>query len=147
MSSSYYADFAQAARRHLADASYLYARSSYANADHLAGVAAECGLKAILIEHLGGVLSRGKPAHPTRPDARFSHLPGLWGEIAKSARGRSSTAFLTVMIRPNPFQMWDVAERYSDGRHIDRKRAQHHIDAARLVLGIYQQAKLTGALP
>jgi hypothetical protein len=40
-------DFA-AARRHFDDAQLLHGAQRFANADHLAGVAAECGLKAIL---------------------------------------------------------------------------------------------------
>jgi HEPN domain-containing protein len=59
--------FAEAARRHLADALLLHGENRFANADHLAGVAAECGLKAILLDHLGGVVVNGMPTHPAKP--------------------------------------------------------------------------------
>jgi hypothetical protein len=41
-------DFRAAARRHHDDAGFLLADSRWANADHLAGLAAECALKAIM---------------------------------------------------------------------------------------------------
>ena len=43
------ADFLDAHRRHLRDADYLFSASRLANADHLYGMAAECGLKRLMM--------------------------------------------------------------------------------------------------
>ena len=43
------ADFLDAHRRHLRDADALFDASRLANADHLYGMAAECGLKRLMI--------------------------------------------------------------------------------------------------
>jgi hypothetical protein len=93
-----YVQFAEAARRHLADALLLHDRKRFANADHLAGVAAECGLKAILMDHLGGVLNgKGKPSHPANPAHKYGHLPSLWSDLATTAHGRAAAQFATLI--------------------------------------------------
>ncbi|MEC5213052.1 hypothetical protein RCH06_001594, partial [Polaromonas sp. CG_9.5] len=43
------ADFLDAHHRHLRDADCLFSASHLANADHLYGMAAECGLKRLMI--------------------------------------------------------------------------------------------------
>jgi len=56
-------DFAAAAARHCRDADFLHTDNRFASADHLAGIAAECGLKAIILHFLGGRLTpAGVPA-------------------------------------------------------------------------------------
>lgn len=139
--------FADAAGRHYRDAQLLRKEQRLANADHLAGVAAECALKAILIGHLGGVVQEGRPAHPQRPRSRYGHLPGLWRELGLISSGRTGGTFHQVISGANPFQAWDVTERYSDGSHIDAHRADGHLDEARKILSFHQQAQINGALP
>ncbi|MGH3616296.1 MAG: hypothetical protein ACRDRK_27620 [Pseudonocardia sp.] len=56
------AQFAAAGRRHLDDGQLLLAHARHVTADHLAGLAAECMLKAVLVDFLGATLSpRGTP--------------------------------------------------------------------------------------
>ncbi|MCX2733540.1 hypothetical protein OOZ19_25135 [Saccharopolyspora sp. NFXS83] len=139
--------FADAADRHYRDAQLLREEQRFANADHLAGVAAECALKAILVGHLGGVVRRGRPTHPQHSDSRYGHLPGLWRELGLISSGRTGSTFHQVITGTNPFLRWDVAERYSDGSHIDARRADTHLDEARKILSFHQQAQIYGALP
>lgn len=139
--------FAKAAVRHLQDAELLQREARFANADHLAGVAAECGLKAILVEYLGGDTdARGRPTHPRSPQKSFGHLPNLWGDIASTAQGRTAASFIGLLDAENLFASWNVAERYSDGTHVDKNRADKHIVSARTVLTILQQAQIDGVL-
>ncbi|MGH3622829.1 MAG: hypothetical protein ACRDQ5_13690, partial [Sciscionella sp.] len=94
-------DFAAAARRHFSDAEHLCAQQRLPNADHLAGLAAECGLKAILIDHCGGSIDAGgKPRHGTKCIA--VHLPTLWAEVAARIDGRSAGRLVALLGRPNP---------------------------------------------
>ncbi|MGW5642777.1 hypothetical protein ACWEV3_29625 [Saccharopolyspora sp. NPDC003752] len=144
--------FTTAAHRHYLDAQLLREEQRLPNADHLAGVAAECGLKAILTSYLDGYIdTHNRPNHPEHPRThagpKYGHLPTLWDEITVVSNGRSGSAFHHVMARGNPFQRWDVAERYADGAHIDAARADQHLAAAHQVLSIYQQAQIDGVLP
>ncbi|MEU6130297.1 hypothetical protein ABZ805_14090 [Saccharopolyspora sp. NPDC047091] len=139
--------FAEAAVRHYRDAELLLGRQRVANADHLAGIAAECALKAILIGHLGGVLHGDRPKHPAEPKATYGHLPGLWHELSLLPAGRTGGAFHQAISAANPFEHWTVFERYSDGAHIDAARADAHLAEARKLLSFHQQAQINGVLP
>jgi hypothetical protein len=139
-------DFGQAAHRHLSDATLLQKTGRHVNADHLAGVAAECGLKAILIDFLGGRTDTSGRPHHERKSMGF-HLPRLWDEVAITAQGRSASRFASVLAEANPFQAWNVAERYSDGKHIDTDRTEIHIGHARRIVALHQQAEIDGTRP
>lgn len=52
------ADFLDANARHQHDADLLFDRQRWANADHLYGLAAECGLKRLMVT-FGMLLSAG----------------------------------------------------------------------------------------
>lgn len=47
--SKYRSDFFNAHQRHWKDAELLYKEKRWANADHLYGLSAECGLKAVMV--------------------------------------------------------------------------------------------------
>ncbi|MER7014064.1 hypothetical protein ABT324_21805 [Saccharopolyspora sp. NPDC000359] len=147
--------FFAAAFRHYQDAQLLRGQERLPNADHLAGIAAECGLKAVLTSYLGGYIDEGnRPNHRAHPRGskkkdkhEYGHLPTLWDEIAVVSSGRSGSTFHQAMPQENPFHQWDVAERYAEGSHIDVTRADQHLAAARKVLPFYEEAKITGVLP
>ncbi|MBB5155019.1 hypothetical protein [Saccharopolyspora phatthalungensis] len=132
--------FAEAARRHFHDAQVLRDRDRLANADHLAGFAAEGGLKAILENYLG-VRIEGSSFR--------KHLPRRWEEMAMAPVFRSLTGstFHHFLTGTNPFQRWEVGERYSDGCHIDAERTDAHLAAAQRILSLHEDAQITGALP
>ncbi|MBM7812843.1 hypothetical protein [Saccharothrix algeriensis] len=147
MSGAPWTAFGAAAKRHHADAEVLARVGRHGNADHLAGVAAECGLKAILVGFLGGAVNaKGFPGHPaaTKP---LGHLPELWGQIALAADGRSGAQFSALILTANPFSEWEVSERYSDGAHITSNRAADHIAEAARVIAVHEQAVIDGVLP
>jgi hypothetical protein len=124
------------------------ATSGLASADHLAGLAAECGLKAILIDHQGGTLNdKGKPTHPSLASGKsYGHAGQLCGELAATAHGRSAAHFTALISEPNPFRDWNINDRYTDGTRITRQAVVDHLAAARLVLDLYSQALTDGML-
>jgi hypothetical protein len=69
-------DFPASARRHLADAKLLEANGRLANAGHLYGFAAECGLKALLIWHGYPTDPEGSPDPKRKPTFRV-HISEL----------------------------------------------------------------------
>jgi hypothetical protein len=141
-------NFAVAGQRHLQDAQMLHQQQRWANTDHLSGVAAECGLKAILLEFLGGRLNNsGKPTHPTKPPKHhYGHINVMWSELAATSHGRGGAQFAALISEACPFSNWDVGERYSDGTHIDETRAGEHLSAAQRILSLHQQARIDGVL-
>lgn len=136
--------FAQAATRHLDDARHLHDGGRFPNADHLAGLAAECALKAIAIAHLGAVVNPAGP--PTVQGTKLGHLPGLWHDVTTVVAGRSAPRLLAVLGTGNPFLSWDVSQRYEDGSAVSAARSQAHVTAAAGVAGVMVQAQLDGTL-
>jgi hypothetical protein len=69
------ADFLDAHRRHLCDADYLFNASHLANADQLYGMAAECGLKQLMLAF--GMKVRAADGAPEKREDR-EHIDKLW---------------------------------------------------------------------
>lgn len=150
MSTTANSDFAAAGLRHLQDAQLLHQQQRWPNTDHLSGIAAECGLKAILLQFLGGGLNtRGFPTHAAIPRGRdyYGHIDTMWGQLAATAHGRGGAQFTALISAPCPFTAWNVAERYSDGQHISEQRASGHLSEAKKILAMHQLAKTNGVLP
>lgn len=123
-------DFADAHRRHLEDAELLYDRSRWANADHLYGLSAECGLKAVVsIHHI-----------PIKGDYR-KHVPDLWSTFEDFARGHSGKAHLELLPDGAPFADWSIDGRYANRRDFESGNVAPHRDAARLVRLVVQNAE------
>lgn len=143
--------FAVAARRHHGDAEFLFTDQRHVTADHLAGLAAECGLKAIFLRYGGATLNQvDKPVLVT-PDTgkekALGHVDKLWNELPLIIQGRSAPLFTTLIARPAPFATWDVSDRYSDGTTITAECAEQHLDVSRQILGLLEQAEREGTLP
>lgn len=140
--------YASAARRHFADSSHLYADKRLASADQLAGFAAECALKVILLQFLGAHMHKsGKPASMiNKKEVLHGHLPDLWINLPLVASGRNAANFATLVAQSNPFKQWSVFDRYSDGKTITDAQVNQHLSEARKILAMLQQAQFTGAL-
>ena len=119
------------------------------SADHLAGFAAECCLKAILIRFLGAALDQwGKPYSTVgNQTVKHGHLPSLWANLSLVATGRAGAQFGTLISGPNPFAAWDVGDRYLDGSAISQARVQQHVTEAKKIMAIHQLAEIAGSLP
>ena len=141
-------NFKIAARRHYVDAEYLLNDQRWPNADHLAGVAAECGLKAIMEGWLGATLNSSGVLvwGPSNAQLRY-HVDRLWNEIPQIIAGRSAPTFVTLISGPPPFATWDVSDRYSDGSAITEQCAREHVDKAKEIIEVLEQAMLNGVVP
>jgi hypothetical protein len=141
-------DFGSAARRHLADAQLLKQSVRLPNADHLAGFAAECALKEILIRFLGARSTCGKPVTMSSAGRRTAHghLPMLWDEVKHLLAGRAGGNALAALLTHNPFSAWSVDDRYSDGRASTANAVATRLAAAQQMMGYLQNAAVQGVL-
>lgn len=107
-------DFLDAHRRHWEDAELLFREGRLANADHLYGMSAECGLKYLLIR-LGVPLSRQERLHVNELWNHFRRLP-------------SARRFPEILgwLGGNPFYDWRVDQRYAHRTRFDRSRVEDH---------------------
>ena len=142
-------DFPAAARRHHQDARLLLDDRRWPNADHLAGVAAECGLKAILLGYFGATLGNNSRPVWGQPAKPLGHVNHLWNELPLIISGRSAPVFAALIAGPppQPFASWDIADRYSDGNTITEQCAREHLDMAKKIMGLLEQAVLNGVVP
>lgn len=140
-------DFKAAARRHHRDAQFLIDDRRWPNADHLAGVAAECGLKAILLDHRGARLDpRNRPVWGQASKRLDLHIKQLWDEVRLVVAGRSAPVFAALVTGSVPFANWEIADRYSDGNTITKRRAREHLDTAKAIMEVLEQAIRDGVL-
>lgn len=126
-------DFADAHNRHWKDGERLFGHFAWANADHLYGLSAECGLKAVLV-------AEGQPVE--RPYKR--HVDDLWPEFVSFAQGRSGATYLSLIPTDTPFQNWRVSHRYAHRRHFSEAYVTPHRNAACAVRTMLQSANLGG---
>ncbi|ORT59288.1 hypothetical protein BKD26_14945 [Streptomyces sp. CB03238] len=152
--------FATASRNHYRAATLAAAKDLRISADHLAGLAAECGIKAILADFLGSRLNtrnrlenaevatvKGAPGSRTRKPQEHGHLPELWEHltaVAHRRRGGGSGALFTQLIWKNPFAGWDVGDRYCDGTTITDAALDRHLKAAYDLIAAHEQASILG---
>ena len=137
-------DYQDAAERHWEDAGYLMADNRIANADHLFGLSAEFGLKAIMIG-LGMQMNPRKPDIPEDPYA--VHIDRLWDEFITFAQSRNGARYATVMgSRQNPFSDWDVAQRYCHRSDITNAILENHRQGALTTRKVLNNAVLEGVI-
>ena len=134
-------DFLDAHERHWKDAESLFRNSRWANADHLYGVAAECGLKKLMVVFGMKTKPHGKP----EDERDCAHANKVW---ARYDAYRSKCPFATAYGLPpkNLFHDWDVCQRYAKESHFDRACAERHQAGAALVRRLLSQAKKDGLI-
>jgi len=134
-------DFTDAHDRHWRDAEYLsgfvsrlLGFASLANADHLYGLSAECGLKAVLV-------AAGQPIEKPYKD----HVDKVWPLFVSFAHGRLGARYLAMLPAGEPFRDWEVSQRYWHRRYFRRARLTPHRDAAMAVRAMLQFAVQGGS--
>ncbi|WP_405984917.1 hypothetical protein [Streptomyces sp. NBC_00872] len=152
-------DFARASVHHYRSAVLATGARWQISADHLAGLAAECGIKAILISFLGSELKpNGMPHHPEMKfphhqkkqknwDGQHGHLPALWEQLTAVAHRRNDTAaglLFSQLLWENPFADWDVGDRYCDGTMLTKEHVDRHLKAAHDLIAAHEQARILG---
>lgn len=136
------ADFLDAHERHWSDAERLLHAQRWANADHLYGMAAECGVKRLM-------LAFGMPFDPTKDwpanKQDRTHANGIWARFESYRCGHHQSAGY-ALTTPNPFANWDVGQRYAHQSNFDHARVQAHQAGANLVRQLVQKAKREGLI-
>lgn len=132
------ADFLDAFERHWVDAELLFKKERLPNADHLFGVAAECGLKRLM-------LSFGMPCKDNGPkDIKDrKHANEIWNRYETYRSGRGS---LDYILPQNPFTDWDVSDRYANSSNFNSAKVSKHQAGARTVRDLIKKAQLAGIL-
>lgn len=135
-------NFAQAARRHFKDCRTLLEQQRSGNASHLAGMSAECALKAVL-QGLGILTldSTGKPENPHHK----RHVNVLWNEFQTSLTGPKAQLYL--LDPTNPFVQWKVDQRYEEDTAVDLKAAKSHREGAQKAMALLELAMIAGDVP
>lgn len=135
-------DFLDAHHRHWHDAEQLFSADRWANADHLYGLAAECGLKRLM-------LAFGMPfdAGADRPDNRQDrvHANGAWTRYESYRAGYHQGVGYALSIA-NPFQDWDVSQRYASQVHFDKARTQSHRTGSDRIRQLVKKAAVEGLI-
>ncbi|WP_171938963.1 hypothetical protein [Herbaspirillum rubrisubalbicans] len=137
--------YPQAALRHMKDAAILEERSRPHNAGQLYGIAAECGLKALLV-------AKGSPTTPTgdlkeREDRK--HLPdlkALMSTITVFSDGRQASQYLAMMPDLNNFDDWKIDHRYWIDAQVPVASLGAWKIAANQVAAMVEQANIDGIL-
>ena len=139
------ADFLDAMDRHWQDAELLRRNQRLANADHLYGLSAECGLKAIM-RKLGMEMENNVP----RRRCDRQHINRLWDRY-ESYRSRSHhrmrNARFSLRWQHNPFANWHVSGRYANRDHCAEDRLEEHRSGAKDVKGLVARLEKQGLLP
>ncbi|MGW4388469.1 hypothetical protein [Streptomyces sp. NPDC004685] len=155
--------FLEAGRGHYGAAAELANEPKHCGpADHLAGLAAECAVKAMLIDYFGSVQDTplGIPYSPKvrnrKADSKSQqkkaekeslhwHMPDVWDDLVKLAHGRHGSLILSRLPQDNPFaetaDEWSVHHRYVDGQQISQERLARHLEAARTLIAAYYHAQ------
>ena len=134
-------DYVDAHGRHWRDAEVLYGHKCVANADHLYGFSAECGLKAMM-EVLGMRLdATGKP-----PRQYMKHVQDIWPEFKTFANARGGWRFLKQLPGGSPFADWSQDDRYAHSQYVQKGAVDQHRTAALGVRRMVERAEQDGTL-
>lgn len=136
-------DFGQAARRHYRDALQLKEGRRLPNADHLLGLAAECALKALMV-------ASGAPHDPSGDLLEKAHRKhfnnGLWDEFLLCVSGRKRPRYLSKLPPDNPFEDWDVGQRYAADVEFKPSAVEVHFKGARSAMAALECAVEDGEI-
>ena len=135
-------DFLDAHHRHWDDAERLRLAQRWANADHLYGMATECGLKQLMIKF--GMLYDTAKDRPDRRQDR-EHANGIWARFESYRQGHQLGVGFALPAQ-NPFDDWDASQRYAHQSHFDQTRAQLHQAGAQIICELIKKAQREGLL-
>lgn len=140
------ADFLDAHKRHLHDAELLFTAERWANADHLFGFAAECGLKRLMIMFGMEVDDTGTP-HKRSDRVHVMEIrkdDNTWDRYESYRSGIVAANY--SLPGPNPFANWDASQRYAHHSNFTRQRVELHRNAALEVQHLIDRAIREGRI-
>lgn len=133
-------NFLQAHERHLNDANFLYEDSRYANAGQLYGLAAECGLKELMIK-FGMPLNNGSP----QQNADRVHVDRVWQRYQSYQNSAANGVNFSLTI-VNPFTGWGIHQRYWQNSCFNQATVEGYKNGVTLVANLIQKARIEGLL-
>lgn len=136
------ADFLDAHHRHWQDAELLLGLRRLANADHLYGMAAECGLKR-LMRAFDMPFDHGKNWPERREDR--AHADGIWDRFEAYRSGHSNGPGYALS-PANPFSDWTAGQRYAAQHHFDETRVNGHRAGTEQVSRLIRKAEREGLI-
>jgi len=136
------ADFLDAHERHWDDAERLFQSQRWDNADHLYGMAAECGMKRLMLAF--GMQYDAIKDRPASQQDRV-HADGTWARF-ESYRSGHAQGTSYALSPGNPFADWGVSDRYAHQSNFDQARAQGHQAGAQTVRSLITKAQYEGLL-
>lgn len=136
------ADFLDAHERHLEDAETLFMKSRWANADHLYGVSAECGLKRLMMAF--DMPFNSDTGDPTLP-ADKQHINQIWAQY-ESYRNGHHRGIGYALPQPNPFANWKASQRYAHQEQFTEERVAGHRNGLHQVRLLLKKAILEGLI-
>jgi len=140
------ADFLDAHYRHWTDAELLFQAVRWANADHLYGIAAECGLKRLMeafdidSHWVGGIPDLPKDKAHVMEAKKTS----AWDRYESYRSGHQQG--VGYALPKNPFQNWDISDRYAAQNHFNKAQVSAHRTGALLVHELIKKADQEGVL-
>lgn len=138
-------DFGDAHKRHIDDAERLWDAARYPNADHLFGLAAECGLKALMLQLGMKPDSRGVP--PAKDRLHINQLTSRYLSYMRGPQARNKCYQLPWNATTDPFVDWDVSQRYEQSSSFQPSVVGKHRDGARRVAGMVRAGAQQGGHP
>ena len=134
-------DFLDAHIRHREDAKVLEGSERWANADHLYGMSAECGLKALMTA-FGMPTAGGDPVEGVDK----KHIDQLWDRY-EAYRSGSPAGPGYRLPSPNPFAAWRAEQRYHARADFTEAIVVPHRTAVSTIAVLIQKARGDGYLP
>lgn len=126
----YSIDMPASARRNLLAAEALHATRSDV-AGYLYGLAAECAVKAMMIE-LG---IKPRPQAERRDDPFYKHFPELLFGARDMAKGRASATLSRILAAPNFMASWHVEMRYAKAGEVSADSVERWSKQAKQAVG------------
>lgn len=135
-------DFLDAHFRHHEDAEVLYCHDRWANADHLYGMSAECGLKRLMLAFgMPFDISRDSPSR----SGDKKHIDKIWDRYETYRSGHMPAASYTLS-SSTPFVNWRAEHRYDHQSGYDQSNIDTHRLAADDINDLIKKAQIDGLI-
>lgn len=134
------ADFLDAHERHWSDAEILFQKQCWANADHLYGFAAECGLKGLMVA-FGMQQNPDKEGMPlSKHDQK--HIDNLKGRYETYRAGANAANYL--LAANDPFTNWRASDRYAGRSNFSEQHVVPHQQGTLEIRNLISKARKAG---
>ncbi len=133
------ADFLDAHERHWLDAELLFDKDRLANADHLYGLSAECGLKSLMKIFGMPTQNDGNPSEQKNK----VHADKVWERYQTYAKGHPGSRY-SLVPQGNPFKDWHISQRYTNCSSFNKSLVDPHRKGVKSVRSLIMKARKEG---